>query len=78
MYSGWTEYVVLWTDVLGFIWDIKKRFYCVYWEQSRPSKSWMWVVLISESVFLLLNNDDKKCEQNFTANQLGTGWENKN
>ena len=24
MYGGWTEYVVLWTHFLGFIWDIKR------------------------------------------------------
>ena len=61
MYGGWTEYAVLWTNYLGFIWEIKNvsTTYIFWpWSQSRLSKSSFWVLRIF--FIKLLNNEDKK------------------
>ena len=42
MYGGWSEYAVLWTNSLGFIWDVydDSTIYIYWvWSQSRLSKS---------------------------------------
>ena len=63
MYGGWGEYVVLWTNILEFIWDIKNvptTYIYRVWAQSPPSKSWT----INYQITTI------KSEQNSTVNKL--------
>ena len=62
MYGSWTEYAVLWTNSLGFIWDIKNvstMYNHWVWSQSKIIFLGGYVLRI---VFFLklLNNDDEK------------------
>ena len=55
MYGGWTEYVVLWTNFLGFIWDIyniSTTYNYWVWAQSLHLKSWILVGTFLESFYL--------------------------
>ena len=65
MYGSWTEYAVLWTNSLGFIWDIK-RFYGVYL-LSLIAKSTFKIIFLCGYV---LKIGFKKCKQNSTVNLL--------
>ena len=72
MHGGRTEKVVLWTNFLGFIWDIKKRIYDVFL-LSLSAKSTFKIMNLGGNVFrivtfLIINNDDKKCKPNSTVN----------
>ena len=71
MYGGLTEYVVLWKKNRIHLRHIK-RFYDVYL-LSLSAKSTFKIMNLGGYVFRigflkLLNNDDKKCKQNFTEN----------
>ena len=77
MQGSWTEYLVLWTNSLGFIWDIwnfLNIFKSWVWAQSRRSKSYFWVDTSSEFYEITTTNVNKILQ---LTDFLGIG-ENKN
>ena len=45
MKGSWTEYAVLWTNSLGFIWDM--------WKGYKIYKSWVWAQSWRSNLVLL-------------------------
>ena len=71
MYGGWTEYAVLWTNFRVHLRHIK-RFHDVQL-LSFSAKSTFKIINLGGYVFRivlfkLLNNDDKKCNENSIVN----------
>ena len=74
MYGGWTKYVVLWTNVLGFNWDVLTTFFRRIFEFNEFERKSTFKIMnlggyVSELFFLykLLNNDNEK---NYSKNSI--------